>query len=617
MHTIKIPSLLTISFQLCCFILFLVWLSSSLAQSLESQSAENIPPLTNHLKNSPSPYLALHGDDPVAWQPWSPATLARARKENKLLFVSLGYFSCHWCHVMQAESYKNAEIAALINQNFIPVKVDRELEVALDAEMIAYAQGILGTAGWPLNVFITPDGYPLYAILYEQPERFKFMLGSLSQEWKKDSAGLKAIAKNSVNEKLPGKKIKPSFALAEKYHKQLVQETLALTDMLSGGLNVPRKFPLSPQLAVLLEIEARQHDAKLAEWLQLTLDQMMDGGLRDHVAGGFFRYTVDPNWQQPHFEKMLYDNTQLAMIYLRAATIFHRPAYRDIAIETLDFMLKEMRVGGGFITSISAVNSRGEEGASYLWTKEQLKAILENDEYPLISKIWGMGSAAEFEFGYLPMSRKQAVPAESKRLKLIYAKLLQHRQQRDYPKDIKLLVGLNGMALAAFSEAADTAPRFKQAADELRSFVINLWQNGELLKGISKQQSLGLADLDGYAYTASGLLRYAQQSKNIGDAKIAVKIAQAAWHKFYSHHGFVLEQKSVLARPYYQEVIEDGPLPSPSSVLIDVSLKSGDKGLKDKAHDALGFGAAMQRQGLFWHASQVMALSRLFPVKIE
>ncbi len=307
--------------------------------------------LVNQLKNSPSPYLAIHWDDPVAWQEWSPATLELARKENKLLFVSIGYFSCHWCHVMQAESYRNAEIAAVINQGYIPVKVDRELEVALDAKMIAYARSTLGSAGWPLNVFITPEGYPLYATLYEKPDRFSDILTALSNEWKKDSAGLKAIAQKAGAVERTIKKIQPTAALAVNYRNQLVQETLAQADLLSGGIDTPRKFPLSPQLAALLEIEERHHDPKLAEWLRLTLDQMIHGGLRDHLAGGFFRYTIDPDWRTPHFEKMLYDNAQLAMIYLRAARIFKNPAYREIAIETLDFMLSEMRVGAAFVTS--------------------------------------------------------------------------------------------------------------------------------------------------------------------------------------------------------------------------------------------------------------------------
>ena len=591
------------------FVLLFPWLNFS-----HAQAAESLPPLVNQLKNSPSPYLALHGEDPVAWQEWNPATLERARKENKLLFVSIGYFSCHWCHVMQAESYRNAETAALINENFIPVKVDRELEVALDAEMIAYAQGILGSAGWPLNVFITPEGYPLYAILYEQPVRFRLMLDSLAKEWQKDSAGLKAIAQKSVKPELPIKRIKPTAVLAEKYRLQLVQEALEQADMLSGGISVPRKFPLSPQLSALLEIEAQHHDAKLAEWLRLTLDQMMNGGLRDHLAGGFFRYTVDPNWQRPHFEKMLYDNAQLAIIYLRAARILNRPVYRAIGIETLDYLLSEMRVGNGFITSISALGEKGKEGESYLWTEAQLKAVLDNNEFGLVARIWGMDTPSEFELGYLPLNRIEPSRDEGKRLQVLYPRLLKVRKARISPKDTKLLAGLNGLALAAFSEAADIAPRFRQAADELCSFILDeLWHNGELQKGVSNGQSLGVADLEGYAYVSSGLLRYGQLSNNAADIQIARQITQIAWQKFFTPRGFVLEQKSELARPYYLEVIEDGPLPSVSSVLIDTSIRTGDKALKAKAEEALGF--TLQNRAAFWHASQVSALNHLFAKK--
>lgn len=592
--------------------LLFTWSSLSCAQPDVQLAA-----LSNQLKNSPSPYLAAHGEDPVVWQEWNPATLERARRENKLLFVSIGYFSCHWCHVMQAESYRNAEIAAFINQNFIPVKVDRELEVALDAEMIAFAQGILGSAGWPLNVFITPEGYPLYAILYEQPLRFRLMLDSLSKEWQKDSAGLKTIAQNSVKQALPKKKSKPTRAMAGKYRTQLVKEALAQADMLSGGISVPRKFPLSPQLAVLLEIEAIQHDAKLAEWLKLTLDHMMIGGLRDHLAGGFFRYTVDPNWQRPHFEKMLYDNAQLALIYLKAASIFKSSIYRDIAIETLDYMLLDMRVGDGFVTSISALNSKGEEGGSYLWTVEQLKDTLDQDEFSLITKIWGMDTPSDFESGYLPLIHNQPTVTEQKSFHTIYPRLLKVRNERISPKDTKLLAGLNGIALAAFSEAAGIAPRFSLAADKLRSFIVNdLRHDDELQKGVSNGQSLGQADLEGYAYAALGMLQYAKSRNNVEDAKIARQIMQAAWQKFYTAEGFLLEQKSELARPYFQSVIEDGPFPSPSSVLIDASIRSGDTELKTLAEDALGLVDALQNRDLFWHASQVMAMNRLFSVKV-
>jgi len=587
---------------LCAIILFFVWQSSSCAE-----------PLENHLKDSPSPYLAVHGGDPVAWQEWSPAALELARKENKLLFVSIGYFSCHWCHVMQAESYRNAEIAAMINQYFIPVKVDRELEVALDAEMIAFAQSTLGVSGWPLNVFITPEGYPLYATLYEKPEKFSFILASLGKEWLAGSAGLSALAKQYVKKQQAREKVKPAAALAKKYRKQLLQEALSQADLLNGGLDVPRKFPLSPQLSALLEIEAREHDAKLADWLKLTLDQMSSGGLRDHVGGGFFRYTIDQLWQRPHFEKMLYDNAQLAMIYMRAAQIFKQPAYREVAIETLDFMLSEMRVGDGLITSLSALDDKGKEGGSYLWTEEQLKAILDNDEYQLVAKIWGMDSASEFDFGYLPMNRNKPSVAEQKRLSEIYSSLLRIRKERQAPKDTKLLSGLNGLALESFSMAAKLDPRYRLAAADLRRFIVEkMWQRDELFKGQSKQQLLGLGDLESYAYAASGLMQYARLSGNEGDKKAAIQLAKIAWQKFYTPHGFLLEQGNELARPFYQSVVEDGPLPSPSSVLINTSLQLGDKSVFDKATDALSYMDILQKRGLFWYATQVAALNQLY-----
>lgn len=597
--------------------IFWIFLAGMLA-NMHSFADNGMPPLSNRLKGSLSPYLALHGEDPVAWQAWSPEVLERARRENKLLFISIGYFSCHWCHVMQKESYRNAEIAALINRHFIPVKVDREIEVALDAEMIAYAQDILGAAGWPLNVFVTPEGYPLYAILYQPPQNFRLMLEALAKEWDKDSAGLQKIARNTARKEPRLQKIKVDAALAATYRKQLVNETLEQADMLGGGLNVPRKFPLSPQLSVLLQLQAMAPDTKLAEWLRLTLDRMLHGGLRDHLGGGFFRYTVDPDWQHPHFEKMLYDNAQIALVYLHAARVLQQPLYRDIAIQTLDFMLDEMRMDGGIITSVSALSDKGREGEVYLWQTEQLKGLLQANEYALLEKIWGMDMPAEFEGGgYLPLHRKIPAATQQDQLQEIYSKLMRERKKRVSPRDIKMLAGLNGLALAAFSEAAGIDPRFAQAADELRNFLLQrMLQNGELLKGVSQQQTLGKADLEGYAYTAYGLLKYAQHRERRSDAELARKLALTAWQKFYSGRGFVHEEKGNLPKVLYQAAMEDSPLPSPSALLIEVSLLSGDQALRKKAQAALALDISAQGRGMFWNATQVMALSRLYPQQV-
>lgn len=579
--------------------------------------ATDIPsPLTNQLRLSPSPYLAAHANDPVAWQEWNHTTIERARAENKLLYLSIGYFSCHWCHVMQAESYRNPEIAAIINQNFIPVKIDRELNMALDAQMIEFAESRLKVSGWPLNVFVTPEGHPLYALLYQPPETFIQMLAILAKEWQKDSAGLKAIAHNGDHPQAPPSRIRLERKLSVTLHTTLIQETLAQADMLAGGLNVPRKFPLAPQLAVLLQMEKQQHDTKLAEWLSLTLDRMIQGGLRDHIGGGFFRYTTDPAWQRPHFEKMLYDNAQLASLYLQAADILKHPPYRQVAIQTLDFMMREMLQENGMITSLSAVSSSGIEGEAYLWNESQLKTQLSSKQLALVKKIWGLSLPPEYDAGYLPLFHALPDADETAELQAIHETLLQARQTRVIPRDTKLLASLNGLALAAFSQAAPLAPRFQQTAEKLRNFVVsNLHQDGKLSKGNSNQRDLGPADLDAYAYVIYGLQQYALQPGKQSDATLAVKLAGTAWQLFFNEkHGFTLEQQDEWGRKYYQPFISDSPLPSPSALLIQSSIASGDRTLLKHARAALALSAPPNNHDVFWNATQITAINQLFQI---
>ena len=224
--------------------------------------------LDNQLARHLSPYLALHGQDPVAWQEWNAQTVERARKEGKLLFVSIGYFSCHWCHVMQRESYKNAEIAKLLNMHFIPVKVDRELNGALDAELQAFTEATRGQAGWPLNVFITPQGYPLTAILYAPPQDFLQFITRLNTRWQQEGAALSAAAQSAAQEmpqpQVQDAKFAPQIAVL--YRQRFVDEALVQADIFRGGFGEVNKFPQSPQLATLLEFQRQAPNPKLAEF---------------------------------------------------------------------------------------------------------------------------------------------------------------------------------------------------------------------------------------------------------------------------------------------------------------------------------------------------------------
>jgi len=572
--------------------------------------------LVNRLHNHPSPYLALHGDDPVAWQEWNAAALDLARRHNRLLFVSIGYFSCHWCHVMQRESYRDAEIARVLNANFIPVKVDREINGALDAEMQTFAERTAGRAGWPLNVFVTPQGYPLFATLYSPPREFLRIVTQLHERWLKDGDKLMQLARGAAVPKAVPKAAAAQFSplVGERYRAQLVREALAQADPFRGGFGSVAKFPMAPQLDALLEFQRQEPQPKLAESLRLTLDHMAGLGLYDHVGGGFFRYTTDPDWHIPHFEKMLYDNAQLARLYLRAADVFKQPRYLDTACATLDFMLAQMRdpASGAFMASTSAIDEQNREGGVYLWDKEQLRRLLQPGEYALAARIWGLDAPTEFELGYLPMHK--VAPSEDERATLaqIHAKLRKARHQRSLPKDRKLLAGLNGLALQAFSEAARVEKRYAAAALGVRGFLAHkLVQGQELRKGKSAGKDLGPGELEDYAYAVAGLLSHAEVSGERHDRELAGMLVRQGWARFHQESGWKLQQTSLLATKTSEAMVSDGAQPSPSSVLIRASWRLGGKELRAKALSALNTGYAELDRGVFWYASQVAAMNAL------
>ncbi|MCK5385924.1 MAG: thioredoxin domain-containing protein, partial [Gammaproteobacteria bacterium] len=277
----------------------------SLAVTFSADAA----PFNNTLKNHASPYLALHGTDPVAWQEWNKETVARAKREGKLIYVSSGYFSCHWCHVMQRESYKNAEVAQILNKYFIPVKVDREINSALDSHLIDFVERTQGRAGWPLNVFVTPDGYPLVGMTYVPTNNFIEILNNLKTRWQLERAVLEDIAKSATNElstAVAEGSENIADGLAKEYLKRFLLQADTMADDMSGGFGQQNKFPSYPQLNLMLMAYENTPEKPFKQFLLLTLNKMASQGLYDQLGGGFFRYTVDPIWQVPHFEKMLY-----------------------------------------------------------------------------------------------------------------------------------------------------------------------------------------------------------------------------------------------------------------------------------------------------------------------
>ena len=577
-------------------------------------TANAAPSLTNQLKHHPSPYLAMHAADPVAWQDWGPAAVERARREGKLLFISVGYFSCHWCHVMQRESYRNPDIAAFLNRHFVPVKVDRELEAALDARLIEFAERTRGQGGWPLNVFITPEGYPMYAALYLPPAEFKSVLERLQGLWAKDRAGLERLARDEA---------KRAAAPAEMpvATGSFVEQALAQADSIHGGFGDQSKFPSAPQLEALLARAGAGPEPRLKEFLKLTLDHMADLGLYDHVGGGFFRYTVDPSWKTPHFEKMLYDNALLARVYLHAAKVLREPRYERVARTTLDFMARELRVpDGALIASLSAVDDKDVEGGYYLWNADELAALLSEREAQVLRLAFGMQDAAPFEAGYLPL--RSLPPAEVARqlgmdtaavetaLSQALETLHKARGKRTLPRDTKLLAGWNGLALAVFAEAARVTgeAKYRDVAAGIRDYLMRaLWDGKTLKRAVDKGRAVGAVALEDYAYVTQGLLKWARLTDSTADYAQATSVARVAWQRFYAARGWRLDERSLIQTGGAEAAIADGPLPSPSAVLVEATLalaeKTGDVALARQARTARDLARSAVQRDRFWQAS--------------
>jgi uncharacterized protein YyaL (SSP411 family) len=554
----------------------------------------------NRMAGNPSPYLAQHGKDPVHWREWRPEVIAEARRGNRLILVSLGYYACHWCHVMQRETWADREVAKFVNANFIAVKVDREVNAGLDAALQGFSERTRGVAGWPLNVFLTPEGYPLLALTYVPRDDFLQVAKALAERWRRESNSLSRLARQAA---------RPATRRAITDLPQAFLTTAkAEADMLRGGFGQTAKFPMTPQLLALLEMHARKPDPTLDEFLRLTLGQMVTGGLRDHVAGGFFRYTVDPDWSEPHFEKMLYDNALLAVLYLRAAEVLEAPRYTGIGLETVDFMLAEMgarrgSAADGLVASLSAVDDQGREGGGYLWAREEIERVLDAADYALVERVWGLDRAAVFELGYLPHEVRPASEQERTRLAPVLARLKTLRQQRAIPRDEKVLTGWNGLALAALCAAARADPRYRQDADALYAFVrARLWDGRRLVKGVSGGKALPGAELEDYAYLAYGLSHYVALTGRADAKRFLHTLLEAGWKRFHDGKDFRMEEASMLASSH-ADPWEDGPTPAPAAILAAVSQAAGGPGLSKRGAQALASARVAATGSPLWRAT--------------
>jgi len=496
--------------------------------------------MPNRLAAESSPYLQQHASNPVDWYPWGEEAFARARAEDRPVLLSVGYSSCHWCHVMAHESFEQPETAALMNQWFVNIKVDREERPDIDAVYMAAVQALTGQGGWPMTVFMTPDGRPFYAGTYFPPvdghgrPGFPRLLEFLAEKWRDERAQVLESADGITSHlQAAAAHIAPA-AETEAVHAldaavATFQETF---DPEWGGFGMAPKFPSPSNLEFLVAAHARLGPSSEGapgplDLVLPTLRAMASGGIYDQLGGGFARYSVDERWMVPHFEKMLYDNAQLARVYAHAWQVTGDDAYRRTAAETLEFLTREMQhPDGGFYAALDA-DSEGVEGTYYLWTPGQMRAVLGEDA-PLAQAWFGVDDEGNFRDPHHPeltgrsvLSARQepqvlaarfgvSIEGLGDRVAAARKKLNAARSRRVRPAlDDKVLTSWNGLALAAFAEAgrAFGDARWGEVAVRLASWLrANVWRDGRLLHTWTDGRASVDGMLEDYAYLGLGLV---------------------------------------------------------------------------------------------------------------
>ncbi|MBN2865905.1 MAG: thioredoxin domain-containing protein [Thiotrichales bacterium] len=524
-------------------------------------------PTFNALKNHPSPYLAMHAQDPVNWLDWSQDALKEAQIKNKPILISSGYFACHWCHVMQQENYLDLAAAKQMNQGFISVKLDRELHPDLDRYLIEFARQLTGRAGWPQHVVLTPQGYPFAAFGYLPNQNYLTTLKNIQQSWQTQSQNIESLAQQATKATQPKA---TSVLRPADFQTQLLQALTQNLDDLSGGLKGTSKFPESPLLIALLSFTSLPEN--IEEWLRFTLEQMQNQHLQDHVNGGFYRYTVDPEWQIPHFEKMGYDNALLAQIYFQAGQKFERADFIQTGKQTLSYMEEHLFDAdlGLFASSQSALDLSGAEGGDYLFSKAQLEKKLSNKAFNYLKKAWRLDQIPPYDLGWHPLPTKQFWPQIKAALKTPVANI---------PRDSKHILSWNGLALSAYASAyqATQEPLYLQKANALAEQLSKLINSPNAPRAIDhKKAAIGLATLEDYAYIIRGLqdLNTVDHTQLTSDRLQTLN--QTTQRLFLNAVGWQTNQDFLLPGQNRQAALMDDDIPSATAIL---ECATADKGL--------------------------------------
>lgn len=593
----------------------------------------NSTKVPNKLISEKSPYLLQHAYNPVNWYPWGEEAFDKAKQENKPVFLSIGYSTCHWCHVMEKESFVDEEVAELLNQNFISIKVDREERPDVDSIYMSVCQALTGSGGWPLTILMTPSKMPFYAATY-LPKYQRYgtvgllsLLAEVTSLWKTDQNQLLAsgekiseqIKKHLEAYETPCQPNKAMFYLAWEEYRRSFDETY-------GGFGSAPKFPAPHNLLFLLQYAALEGEKDALSMVEKTLVQIYRGGIFDHIGGGFSRYSTDQKWLVPHFEKMLYDNALLAMTYLEAYRTTNNSLYSHVAEKTLQYIQKELtHTDGGFYCSQDA-DSEGVEGKYYVFTPEEIETVLGKQDSLSFCQWFGITSQGNFEGKNIPnlLENKDYSHTPSS-ITALCQKLYDYRKTRTkLHTDDKILTSWNALAITAFADGYRILGKeeYLTTAKNAVQFIETHLQNpdGTLFIRWREGNRAHQGQLDDYAFYANALLELYEACFEISYLQKAIATAQHMISLFFDQAsgGFYLyskEGEQLLSRP---KELYDGAMPSGNSVAAQVLIRlaqlTGEPLWQEYAHKHLAFLAGNIGQYPTAHSFALLAMTQaLYP----
>ncbi|HPM25814.1 MAG TPA: thioredoxin domain-containing protein [Methanothrix sp.] len=595
----------------------------------QSKSPSALSGPANRLISETSPYLLQHAHNPVDWYPWSEEAFQAAAREDRPVFLSVGYSTCHWCHVMARESFQDPEVADLLNRTFICIKVDREERPDIDQIYMKAALAMTGRGGWPLSIIMTADKKPFFAATYI-PKRGSFgqagmmeIIPRIGELWRENRDELLRSA-DQILDHLKQAAVVPSpedEALDESLLKRGYDALASIYDPQNGGFGGAPKFPAPHNLLFLLRYWKRSKDAFALQMVEETLQAMSMGGVFDHLGGGFHRYSTDAGWRIPHFEKMLYDQATMAMAYTEAYQATGKKEYARTVQEILGYVLRDMTSQQGGFFSAEDADSEGEEGAYYLWGAEELKEVLEKEDLRLLIRLFDIYESGNFETGRnILIARSTFKDAASvlgvsegdlwRRWEGIRERLLSVREKRVHPqKDDKILADWNGLMISALAKAAQALnrPDYANAAARAADFILNEMktEDGRLLHSYREGSAIS-GCLDDYAFLVWGLIDLYETLFEIKYLRAAAKLTRAMIEHFWDNGkgGLFFSPDDASDLPLREKAFRDGAIPSGNSAamldLLRLSHLTGQPEWENKAWQlarASGASAAGQTLG--------------------